>query len=143
MMGFNLRFHPSMVQLKNLLESRSPICFIAEYGSYQDDGFRKRLGNSAGIVFDVVHEFDYLHWLFGDVSSICCFSDGERYVDVLVLMRNGVDGTVHFDFLQRERRRYCKVICEDDTVFFDYVSGQWKYEYNQMYRERGNEFRSM
>ena len=80
--AMNLRFHPAVVELKQLIDTGTlgRVCLVQASFGYdlrlwrpQDDyrrsySARDELGG--GIVFDAIHELDYLQWLLGPVASV-------------------------------------------------------------------------
>jgi len=82
LMGCNLRFHPCIRNIKELLEKKrigKIISVQVENGSYLPDwhsgenyrksyASRKELGG--GVVLTSIHEIDYLYWFFGNVKEV-------------------------------------------------------------------------
>jgi predicted dehydrogenase len=66
-------------------------------------------------MLDLVHEFDYLHWLFGNVETIAAFYknsgaleiETEDVAEVLLKFSSGCIGTIHLDYLQQKLVRSC------------------------------------
>ena len=87
--GFNLRFHPVLVAAKSLLGEADVYTVEAYAGQALDtwrpgrspesqySGSRERGG---GVLRDLSHEIDYLHWLFG--SCLGLFAAGGRIANV-------------------------------------------------------------
>ena len=81
LVGCNLRFHPGLRAVKNLLAEKAVgrvIAVRAEVGQYLPDwhpeeDYRKnysaRRALGGGIVLDAIHEIDYVRWLLGEVRS--------------------------------------------------------------------------
>ena len=79
-----------------------------------------------GVLLELSHEFDYLRWIFGDVSSVYarCAKSGildidlelEESVDMLLAFESGLSATVHVDFIQVVPHRICKVIGAEGTL---------------------------
>ena len=170
LMGCNLRFHPGIKKIKQILSNNvigKVISVQAEFGSYlpewhTDEDYRisyaskKSLGG--GVVLTVIHELDYLYWLFGSVKEVSSqtgkFSDLKINVEdltaTLLKFRNNVIGELHLDYFQRPSTRKCKILGTKGTIFWDYESNKlkiydirkkrWinkmnikKYDKNQMY----------
>ena len=82
LMGFNLRFHPCLIKVKQLLSKNKigrVIYVHAENGSYLPDwhpeenykkSYPSRNALGGGVVLTCLHEIDYLYWLFGDVKEV-------------------------------------------------------------------------
>lgn len=127
LVGYNLRFHPAVQKLKNLVNDGvvgKIIWAHVEAGSYLPDwrpwqDYRKsytaRRELGGGILLDGSHEIDYVTWIFGTPDELTCMADHVSPLDVnvedcaTVLMRfaNGTRVDVHLDFIQRSYSRYC------------------------------------
>jgi predicted dehydrogenase len=138
--GFNLRFLPSLRLVKALLGDKrvgKVVAVRAEFGSYlpewrpgrdyrENYAVQRALGG--GILLDAVHELDYLTWIFGDVSDVNCTAghvselagDTEDLAEVTLRFESGVVAQVHLDYLQRAYRRNLQVIGEAGTIVWDY-----------------------
>jgi predicted dehydrogenase len=152
--GYNLRFHPGLLFVKQLLDDHliGRILFLrAEYGQYLPDwrpGRDYRMAYSAraelggGIILDASHEFDYVRWLAGEVVSVAAaagvFGDleitAEDMAAALLRLHSGALAEVHVDALQRSYTRTCTVVGTEGTIECDlrgdvraYVArdGQW------------------
>jgi predicted dehydrogenase len=83
-----------------------------------------------GVLLDLVHEFDYLGWLFGEarelssaVSHVSALAgDTEDLAEVTVRFVSGVLAQVHVDYLRRAYRRDLEVIGADGVITWDYAS---------------------
>jgi len=75
--GYNLRFHPIVKKIKNLIKGRQLWNINVFCGSYLPDwrperdyrktsSARKHLGG--GVLLDLSHEFDYVQWLVGKIN---------------------------------------------------------------------------
>ena len=140
LLGFNLRFLPSLRCVKALLDERrvgKVLAARAEFGYYlpawrptrdyrQNYAVRADLGG--GILLDASHEFDYLDWFFGDVAELFCTAehrsdlagDTEDLAEVTLRFRSGVLAQVHLDYLQRAYRRNLEIIGSDGVIVWDY-----------------------
>jgi predicted dehydrogenase len=138
--GYNLRFLPSLRRVKTLLDDRRIgriLAVRAEFGSYLPDwrpdrDYRDNYAVDAalggGILLDAIHEFDYLGWLFGEATEVFCAAahvsdlagDTEDLVESTVRYECGVLAQVHLDYLQRSYRRNLQIIGETGTIVWDY-----------------------
>ena len=144
LVGCNLRFHPGLRAVKNLLAENAVgrvIAVRAEVGQYLPDwhpeeDYRKnysaRRALGGGIVLDAIHEIDYVRWLLGEVRSAVCFADKlsaleidtEDTAAILLRFANGSIGEVHLDYVQRVYSRNCQIIGENGTIRWDYYAGE-------------------
>jgi predicted dehydrogenase len=138
--GFNLRFLPSLRQVKTLLDDNrvgKVLSVRAEFGSYLPDwrpgrdyrlnyAVRSELGG--GILLDAIHELDYLTWFFGDVSEVSgtvehksrLAGDTEDLAEITLRFKSGVLAQVHLDYFQRIYHRTLKVIGDVGTILWDF-----------------------
>ena len=144
LVGCNMRFHPGLVTVKNLLEDQAVGTVIAtriEVGHYLPDwhpgedyrrsySARNELGG--GVILDAIHEIDYSRWLLGEVLGVYCLAgklsgleiDTEDTAAILLRFSSGVFGEVHLDYIQRCYSRTCQIIGEEGTIHWDYSTGQ-------------------
>jgi predicted dehydrogenase len=138
--GFNLRFLPSLRQVKALLEAKRVgrvLAVRAEFGSYLPDwrpardyrdNYAVRAALGGGILLDAIHEVDYLGWLFGEAAEVCCTAahvsdlsgDTEDLAEATIRYESGVLAHVHLDYLQRVYRRNLQIIADGGTIGWDY-----------------------
>jgi predicted dehydrogenase len=142
MIGYNLRFEPSLQVLKAVVEAGKIgqiLSMLVEVGYYLPDwrpdtdyakgvSAQKRLGG--GAVMELSHELDYARWLLGEVRSVSAESDrlGDLYMDVEnvadihLRFACGTVGSMHLDMLQRAPARSCKLIGSSGTLLWDGIS---------------------
>jgi predicted dehydrogenase len=140
LIGCNMRFHPGIVKVKELLEQKSigkVLCARVQAGQYLPDwhpGADYRKSYSAnqslggGIILDGIHEIDYITWLIGEVSRVFCFAgklssleiDTEDMAEILLGFVSGTIAEVHLDYVQRTYARSCQIIGEEGTIFWDF-----------------------
>ena len=121
LMGFQYRFHPGLLKLRQLIEEEQigrPLSFQANWGEYLPDwhpwedyrksySARKDLGG--GVALTLCHPLDTIRWLFGDGKAIWGFngqiSDLELAVDDIaeigMQLENGMVGSIHLDYYRR------------------------------------------
>lgn len=144
-LGYNLRFtHALQVLHRTVTERRygSVYSVSAEVGQYLPDwrpqqdyrktvSARKELGG--GALLELSHELDYLCWMLGEPVRVIGHVDKvspleidvEDTADCIIEFGQGakrIVALVHLDFLQRARRRECRVICEEATVVWDGIA---------------------
>jgi predicted dehydrogenase len=140
--GYNLRFHPSLQKLKELVEQNAVgeiLWAHVEAGSYLPDwrpwqDYRKsytaRRELGGGILLDGSHEIDYVTWLFGAPEEVACMAGHVSQLDVnvedcaTVLLRfpGGTRADVHLDFIQRSYSRYCDLVGREGKLHWDLMS---------------------
>ncbi len=166
--GYDLHFDPGMQQVKKLLEEKvigKIISVNAQVGQYLPDwrphenyrqGMSAKLATGGGVMLDLVHEFDYLLWLFGKVNNIACQYtnsgaleiETEDASDVLLRFENGIIGTIHLDYLQPKLVRNCMITGSNGTIFWNLATSTVKWittdkneqEYSYHGYERNNRF---
>jgi predicted dehydrogenase len=147
LMGHNLRFHPCLKKVKEIVESGTigePLSARAEFGEYlpechpwedyrQGYAARKELGG--GALFTSIHEVDYLYWLFGAVKKVSCVTkklsnlemDVEDTAVLIMEHENGILSEVHLDFIQRTYNRSLQIIGSEGTLKWDFVTNKVSY----------------
>jgi predicted dehydrogenase len=165
LVGFDLRFDQALCQVKDLIEDGCIgrcLSIQAQVGQYLPDwhpwedyrqGMSARTETGGGVILDLVHELDYVTWLFGPVSEIFCFAQKVSDLDIQtedtavmsLKFNNGALGTIHLDYLQRVPSRTCRIIGERGTIVWDYFAQKvtcyspskkdpWEFEYARAQR---------
>lgn len=143
LIGYCLRFHPGLRRAKELIDSGT-IGKVRHasihFGSYLPDwrpGTDYRTNYAAsretggGILMDASHELDYACWLLGRPASVSCTMQNsgalqietEDIADLVVRFESGVQASIHLDYLSREPRRECVIVCDKGTVTWDFRTG--------------------
>lgn len=144
MIGYNLRFSPSLQKFKQLLAEDAVgrvLSVKSEVGQFlplwrpaQDYRLsvsaQKKLGG--GVLLELSHEIDYLVWLFGDVESVNGVVrrqsdlkiDVEDMAQVFLVFSERTDGkkivaSVSMDFFRHDTTRSCTVIGTRGTLRWD------------------------
>jgi predicted dehydrogenase len=158
MVGYNLRFHPGLVRLRDLLQQQAigrVISVRAEVGEYLPDwhpledyrhGYsgRRELGGGAVLTFS--HELDAVCWLLGAPSRVVALAahassleiDTEDVAEILLQFAGGCLASIHVDYVRREPKRSIEVVGEDGVLRWEYdanrllryvpAAGQWRIE---------------
>ncbi|MBI3252264.1 MAG: Gfo/Idh/MocA family oxidoreductase [Candidatus Omnitrophica bacterium] len=139
MVGYNFRFYKPLQVLRQALTGGRigrPLALRAEVGQYLPDwrpGHDYRQSTSAreelggGVVLELSHELDYVHWLMGEIegvsSQIGHLSDldirVEDTAEIILKFRNGAIGSIHLDMVQRPPTRMCRIIGTEGTLTWD------------------------
>jgi len=138
-MGCNLRFHPSIMKIKKLIEQKKigrVISAQVQSCSYLPDSHRwedyrksysakEELGG--GVVLTLIHEIDYMYWFFHEVHSVISISDKlsdlditvEDYAASLLKFKNNIIGELHLDWFQRPEFKSCKIRGTKGEIFWN------------------------
>ncbi len=139
MMGCNLRFLPSIMALKQILEKGTlgNVCRVfIEAGQYlpswrphqdytQSYSANKDLGG--GVIFDLAHELDLVRFLFGDCEVLSSFHGQFSHLklnveDTAVIHLGKSAGpliSVHLDYVSRRPTRMIKIVGDEKTLLWD------------------------
>jgi predicted dehydrogenase len=141
LVGANLRFFRPLQRVKTLVDEgrigrvlsvRAQCGFYLPWwkpGADYRQLYRSQAAEGGGILLDVIHEFDYLRWIFGDVKEVFCTAerlsglaiDVEDFAEVTLRFHSGVVAQLHLDYLQRSYRRDCEIIGERGVIVWDYI----------------------
>jgi len=172
MVACNWRFYWAIAEIKSLLKKRiigTALSTRISAGSYlpewhpQEDyrtlyAAQSKLGG--GAILDFIHEFDYAHWLFGDIDKMTGMYgklgnleiDTEDFAEMLMTTKTGSFISIHVDYLQKVYERSCTIIGTEGTAIWNFSSSKikiylaktkvWKeisepknYDLNQMYQD--------
>ena len=147
LMGYNLRFHPCISKIKELIDKKKLGTIISvhvENGSYLPNwhpgedyvksyAARKELGG--GVVLTSSHEIDYLYWFFGDVKEIFSITGKfsnlktniEDHSSILLKFKNNIVAEVHLDYYQIPTSRYCKILTSTGTLYWNFQNNVVKF----------------
>jgi predicted dehydrogenase len=143
MVGYMLRFHPLLRQVKAWLADGTlgqPLHWRSTWGEYLPDwhpwedyrmsyAARRELGGGPALTFS--HDIDLALWLFGPVergSSMTIPASPLRMdvppgVDLLLKHHGGVVANLHLDFYQRPPQRAYEIIATKGRAVLDYYAG--------------------
>jgi predicted dehydrogenase len=141
--AMNLRFHPGVVELKRLIDEGALGRIMLAQASFgydlrlwrpQDDyrlSYSARADLGGGVVFDAIHELDYLLWLLGPVASVTAETDHISGLEVdvediaLAILRfdSGVLATVDLNFFEPVYRRGCLLVGSRAVARWDWSRG--------------------
>jgi len=143
MVGCNMRFHPGIAYLHDLLEKKSEFKKIIsaqlEFGYYlpfaKKDYARSYMANKklgGNIIFDCIHELDYAVWFFGKPEKVFCSAgkvsklkmDTHDLAEMLIEFESGSVVLIHLDYLQHGYSRSCKIISQEASAKWDFSQGK-------------------
>jgi predicted dehydrogenase len=142
--GYDLRFHPALQKVKELIDQNaigkviSANAFVGQHlpqwRPYEDyrKGMSAKKETGGGVMLDLIHEVDYLYWLFGNAASVTCnyVNTGELEIEteeaaeMLLKFSNGTLATVHLDYWQPQIKRYCYFTGTKGTIYWDYCASR-------------------
>ena len=139
LVGCNMRFHPCVSLMKELLDSGSigkvvsarlqAGFYLPDWHPYED--YRKSYSANkslgGGVILDGIHEIDYIGWFLGEVRRVFCFADRftdleidtEDMAEILLEFEIGTIAEVHLDYIQRTRGRSCQLIGDKGTMIWN------------------------
>lgn len=145
MVGYQMRFHPCMTVLQNIIRNRlvgRVLAVNAEVGEYMPgwhkyedyrDLYAARSDLGGGVIVSQVHELDYIQWLFGFPRRVFATGGQLSTLEVNVedvasiIMECQEDGRLlpvhlHQDFVQRPASRTCRVIGDKGKAIVDFLA---------------------
>jgi len=137
--AYNLRFHPLLQKLKNLLSNEDVYYANIMAGQHlptwrpeQDyrDSYSAKLSLGGGVLRDLSHELDYINWLFGDLTIIesvnTKISDLEIESDdiftALGKTSNGAIINVTMDYISKMPLRRLIIHTRQKTIEADFIT---------------------
>jgi predicted dehydrogenase len=141
--GYQLRFHPAVMRLRELVCSGALgrlLAVRAEFGQYLPtwrpsrdyrETYTAQAALGGGILLDASHEIDYVRWLAGEIRCVYAAAghlsrlemDAEDTAAMILRFDGDVLGEVHVDCLQRGYSRTCTIIGTDATARWDFARG--------------------
>ena len=163
MVGYQMRFHPALIQVRKWLrEGRIGRVIAADVhfgewlpGMHPYEDYRKshaaRLDQGGGVIRCLSHDVDYPLWLFGPPVDLFAtgghLSDLEMDVEDTadIIMRCHREGRlvpvhIHLDFLQRPARRECRIVGDRGFIHWDYPASSMQIAHTASGRVENIEF---
>lgn len=138
--AYNLRFHPLIDHLKNLLGNEEVINVNAYVGQYLPDwrpntDYTKTYSafpeQGGGVLRDLSHELDYLMMIFGEWKELIAVSSkisnldiqSEDHVQILYKVKNSQTRVaLELNYLDRIVQRYMTVQTNTKTIRVDFIA---------------------
>ena len=139
--GYNLRFHPLIAELRRRLAAEPALSAQVYVGQYLPDwrpgrDYRETASASreagGGVLRDLSHELDYLTWLFGPCRQVAALLgrsgalaiDSEDVAAMLLVFERCPAATVQLNYLDRRGAREIVVNTARRTLRADLVEGR-------------------
>ena len=138
--AYNLRFHPVLLKLKTLLSGAGNLFTATVYvGSYLPDwrpetdyrqSYSATQREGGGVLRDLSHELDYVHWLFGPWRRITASGghvssleiNSEDAYSLIMETEHCPLVSIHMNYLDRMPRRELVVNTEHLTIRADLIA---------------------
>jgi predicted dehydrogenase len=160
--GYNLRFHPALVHIRERLHEEKILSCHAYVGQYLPDWrpqrdyrecYSARKNRGGGVLRDLSHELDYLLWIFGDWRRLTAIGgkisdleiDSEDTVAVLMETERCPVVSLQMNYLDRISKRHLIVNTTRMTFNVDLIEGNvcandqvhhFYLECNEMYQKQ-------
>ena len=141
--GFMLRHHPNLRWMQSYLGSGALgelMHLRASVGQWLPDwrpGTDHRQGYGAfraqggGVIFDLIHELDLVHWLVGPVVDVSAMTrvvpaleiETEGVAQIGLRMASGVLAQVHLDYVRPGYGREMELVGRHGVLSWDYTKG--------------------
>lgn len=153
-----LRFHPALQFIKNNINSFSKISNIhIVSGSYlpywrPEQDYRElycsKKDMGGGVSLDMIHEIDYIRWIFGDIKEGYFGSSKISELDLetedvsygIWKLKNGVLCEIHLDYFSKVPERYLKIVTKENVIFSNLIKSSIKIEDNNKTEKLDFEF---
>ncbi len=149
MIGYNLRFSPSLQHFRKLLDEENTgdlLSVRCEVGQYlpswrpesdyrQGVSAKKELGG--GALLELSHEIDYMRWIFGEVEWVRATLSQQSKLEIDVedsahltmgflpkSSEHQLVGTLNLDLIRHDHTRTCTVIGEKSTLRWNGLTGE-------------------
>jgi predicted dehydrogenase len=142
MIGYNLRFHPLLQKMKELLSRGAigqPLAAHVEMGENIEDwhpwedyrmAYASQKNSGGGAVLCFSHDIDYLYWMLGKPDKIFAVGgkitplggDAEDVIKSLWEFPGGVIASVDIDYWQRPPRRLMDIVGTEGKLMWDYYA---------------------
>ena len=138
--AYNLRFHPLLLRLKELLAGESVIsvqCYVGKYlpqwrpETDYKNSYSARRNSGGGVLRDLSHELDYLNWMFGPYKRLTAAGghlsdleiDSDDIYCLMIEFEKCPIATVQMNYLDRVPKREIVVITNKSTFKADLIKG--------------------
>lgn len=142
--GYSLRYMPSSIQIKKLLEKKiigniyNTFVSVGQFlpnwrpqKNYKETVSAKKI-LGGGVLLELSHEIDYIQWLLGSMkvdyaqlrNSSELKLEVEELADFVLVSEKGTVCNIHLDFLQKKAHRTCTFIGEKGNLEWDLIKNK-------------------
>lgn len=138
--GYNLRFHPLIQKLHNILQNENIISttvYVGEYLPNWRPGYDYKLTYSAlkemggGVLRDLSHELDYINWLMGRWEKLIALGgkyssleiDSDDVFTIMMTTKKCPVINIQMNYLDKAKRREIIINTEKITIKVDLING--------------------
>ena len=138
--GCKLRCHPQLVKIKEWINSGNlgtVHSVVADVGEYLPDwhpwedyrtSYAARKDQGGGVILTMIHEIDYLYWLFGPLSVEHAIGGKRTSLEIdvedttLITLKSADSIPIHLrmDYWRRPPTRTLNIVAEKGEIFWDY-----------------------
>jgi predicted dehydrogenase len=138
--AYNLRFHPALQKLKELIKDETILFIHSIAGQYLPDWRPERDYRSTysakkaegGVLRDLSHEIDYLQWIAGDFDDILSFQEkltdleitSDDFVTAIAKTKQGALVNFTIDYCSKIPIRNLLVHTNSQTLQADLIKGE-------------------
>lgn len=147
MCAYNLRFHPCVVKINELLSGNvagkvySVRFFVGQYlpdwrpGVDYRESYSAKKSFGGGVILDLIHEIDLAEFFCGSVQTgfhaiVDKISDleidSEDIAEIHYKSAKGISVSIHLDYLTKGYSRYFELLCENGNVHCDLFNAEIK-----------------
>jgi predicted dehydrogenase len=136
MVAYNYRYWKSLQRVKEIVEKgdigkvhsfRVAIGqYLPDWHPWEDyrDWFMSKKNEGGGILLDLTHAIDYIHWMFGRYEEVSGFIGtigdfditSDDYAVFTVKLKSGIIGTFHLDCLSRKPMNSLSLIGSEKSL---------------------------
>jgi predicted dehydrogenase len=148
LVGYNLRFHPVIKKLKEIVSSESlgkPLYGSARSSSYLPDWrpgrdyketYSAKKDQGGGVVLDLSHEIDYCYHLFGKPTKVTAMIPPSKILGISseecadILIWGKILLHIHLDYVTKKAVRTFDLTCEKGIVHADLLTSEITIRHN-------------
>ena len=150
MIGCQLRYHPGLIFIKNFLKKNklgkifSVTSDVGEHLPFwhPNEDYKKSYASKknlgGGVILTLIHEIDYLYWLFGEFKSV--YATGGKLTKLKInvedtvvsniLTKKRVPISLRMDYWRNPPTRTLNIVGEKGQIFWNYYKKQTIVIYN-------------